>query len=162
MYHLYNVHSYICIYSKRSSDLYLSIQDCSPNSDLNDPGRELKCIFPKIPAEYLDDIINGSLELTYSLVAASVPGLDNLHLMLQFVFVFVDDPVITPFNGTISYHPGSSMSISVTVSVYSYVRTYVYNVAMCIVYPIFRGQILMWLKTVNCKLKLVIDCVVIS
>ena len=100
----------------------LSIQDCSPNSDLTDPGRQLRCIFPKIPAEYLDDIINGSLELAYSLVAASVPGLDNLHLMSQLVFEFVDDPVITPFNGTISYQPGSSMTISITVSVYGYVH----------------------------------------
>ena len=70
----------------------------------------------------MDDIINGSLELAYSLVAASVPGLDNLHLMSQFVFVFVDDPVITPFNGTISYQPGSSMTISITVSVYRYIH----------------------------------------
>ena len=101
----------------------LSIQDCSPNSDLNDPGRELKCIFPKIPAEYLDDIINGSLELTYSLVAASVPGLDNLHLMSQFVFAFVDDPVLTPFNETISYQPGSSMTISINVSIYAYIHS---------------------------------------
>ena len=75
-------------------------------------------MFPKIRTEYLDGIINGSLELAYSLVAASVPGLDNLHLMSQFVFVFVDDPVITPFNGAISYQPGSSMTISFTVSVH--------------------------------------------
>ena len=95
------------------------MQDCSPNLVLTDPGRELKCIFPKIPTEYLDDIINGSLELAYSLIAASVPGLDNLHLMSQFVFDFVDDPVITPFNGTLSYQPGSSMTISITVSVYA-------------------------------------------
>ena len=74
-------------------------------------------MFPKIRTEYLDDIINGSLELAYSLVAASVPGLDNLHLMSQLVFVFVDDPVIIPFNGAISYQPGSSMTISITVSV---------------------------------------------
>ena len=50
-------------------------------------------------------------------MAASVPGLENLHLMSQFVFVFVDDPVITPFNGTLSYQPGSSMTISIIVSV---------------------------------------------
>ena len=112
-----NCFTYV-MYKECSNDLYnyLSIQDCSPNSDLTDLGRELKCIFPKIPAEDLDDIINGSLELTYSLVAASVPGLDNLHLMSQFVFDFVDDPVITPLKETISYQPGSSVTISITVS----------------------------------------------
>ena len=71
-------------------------------------------------------------------MAASVPGLENLHLMSQFVFVFIDDPVITPFNGTLSYQPGSSMTISIIVSVYLYhVHMYVnslYNVAMCVVY----------------------------
>ena len=113
------------MYRKWSNDFYgLSIQGCSPNSDLTDPGRELKCIFPKISMEYLDDITNGFLELSYSLVAASVPGLDNLHLMSQFVFVFVDDPVITPFNGTISYQPRSSMTILITVSVYAYARVH--------------------------------------
>ena len=108
------------MFSKCSIDFYnygLPIQDCSPNFDLTDPGRELKCVFPKIPAEDLDDIIIGSLELTYSLVAASVPGLNNLHLMPQFVFDFVDDPVITPYDRLISYQPGSSMTISITVSV---------------------------------------------
>ena len=104
------------MYKEYSIDLYnyLSIQDCSPNPDLTDPGEELKCTFPKIPMEYLNDITNGFLELAYSLVAASVPGLDNLHLMSQFVFA--DDPVITPFNETLSYQPGSSISISITVS----------------------------------------------
>ena len=78
--------------------------------------RELKCGFPVIPSDLLDDIINGSLELTYSLVAASVPGLDNLHLMSQFVFEFVDDPVITPFNETLSYQVGFNTPIMITVS----------------------------------------------
>ena len=79
----------------------------------------------------MDDIrYPGMLELRYSLVAASVPGLDNLHLMPQFVFDFVvDDPVITPFNGTISYQPGSSMIISITVSV-KIMHTYVYIICV--------------------------------
>ena len=64
----------------------------------------------------MDDIINGTLELRYSLVAASVPGLDNLHLMSQFVIKFVDDPVITAFNETISYQPGFNEAIVIIVS----------------------------------------------
>ena len=74
-------------------------------------------------SDLLDDLINGTLELRYSLVAASIPGLENLHEMSQFVFMFVDDPVITPFNETMSYQPGSSMTISIIVSVYLYVHT---------------------------------------
>ena len=87
-------------------------QDCTAaQSD-----RELTCTFPSIPPDLLDDIINGTLELRYSLVAASVPGLNNLHLMSQFVIEFVDDPVITPFNETISYQPGSNEAIVIIVS----------------------------------------------
>ena len=63
--------------------------------------------------------MNGSLELTYSLVAASVPGLDNLHLMSQLQFVFVADPVITPFNET---QVGSNGIIIINVSVCTYVN----------------------------------------
>ena len=77
------------------------------------------CIFPEIPPDLLDDIINGNLELRYSLVAASVPGLDNLHLMSQFSIEFVDDPVITPFNETVSYQPGSNDLIMIDVSIYT-------------------------------------------
>ena len=121
-----------CSYKDCSSDLCnygLSMQDCSPNSDLTEPGRELRCIFPKIPTEFLDDITNGSLELAYSLVATS----NNLHLMSQLnvTFVFVDDPVITPFNTTLSYQPGSNMTITITVSIYMCVCTFLnslYNV----------------------------------
>ena len=101
------------------------MQNCTANPDLTDPGRELRCIFPAIPSDYLDDIINGTLGLAYSLVAASVPGLDNLHLMSQFVIEFVDDPVITPFNEAISYQPGSSITISITVSIYAYIYAYI-------------------------------------
>ena len=93
----------------------LSIQICTADPD--DPIRQLRCIFPTIPSDLLDDIIHGTLELRYSLVAASVPGLANLHEMSRFEFKFVDDPVITPFNGALSYQPGSSMTISITVSV---------------------------------------------
>ena len=64
----------------------------------------------------MDDIINGTLELRYSLVAASAPGLDNLHLMSQFVIEFVADPVIIPFNETISYQPGFNEAIVIIVS----------------------------------------------
>ena len=78
----------------------------------------MSCTFPAIPSDLLDDIINGTLELRYSLVAASVPGLDNLHLMSQFVIEFVDDPVITPFNETLSYQPGSNAAIVIAVRNY--------------------------------------------
>ena len=93
----------------------LSIQNCTADPD--DLDRQLRCIFPKIRSDLLDDIINETLELRYSLVAASVPGLDNLHEMSRFEFKFVDDPVITPFNEPLSYQPGSSMTVSITVSV---------------------------------------------
>ena len=81
-------------------------------------GRESSCMFPGIPTDLLDDVMNGSLTLTYSLVAASVPGLDNLHLMSQFVIDFVDDPVIIPFiNGTVLYQIGSNVPITISVSI---------------------------------------------
>ena len=73
------------------------------------------CTFPAIPSDLLDDVMNGSLELRYSLVAASVPGLDNLHLMSQLQFVFVADPVITSFNEM--YQVGSNGIIIINVSV---------------------------------------------
>ena len=94
----------------------LSIQNCTADSD--DPDRQLSCMFPTIPPYLLDGIMHGTLELRYSLVAASVPVLINLHLMSQFEFKFVDDPLITPFNGVLSYQPGSSMTISIAVSVH--------------------------------------------
>ena len=87
-------------------------QDCIAESD-----RELSCTFPAIPSDLLDDIINGTLQLRYSLVAASVPDLDNLHLLSQFIIEFVDDPVITPFNETLSYQPGSNAAIMIVVSI---------------------------------------------
>ena len=81
--------------------------------------RELSCVFPAIPSDLLDEIRNETLELTYSLVAASVPGLANLHEMSQFVFVFVDDPVITPFNETVSFNQvGTNAAITISVSIY--------------------------------------------
>ena len=83
--------------------------------------RQLSCVFPAIPSDLLDRIINETLELTYSLVAASVPGLDNLHERSQFVFAFVDDPVITPFNETISFNQvGTNGAITISVSIYNY------------------------------------------
>ena len=69
----------------------------------------------------MDDIINRTLELRYSLVAASVPGLDNLHLMPQFAFQFVSNPVVFKFNETVSYEPGSGIPLIVYVSAYVYV-----------------------------------------
>ena len=104
--------------------MVLSIQNCTADPD--DPDRQLECLFPAIRSDLLDDVINGTLELRYSLVAASVPGLTNLHEISRFKFNFVNDPVITPFNGTISYQPGSSMTISITVSVHICI-----NVAWC-------------------------------
>ena len=75
----------------------------------------MSCTFPVIPLEFLDGVMNKTLQLTYSLVAASVPGLDNLHLMSQFVIEFVNDPVITPFNIS-SYQVGSNAAITIPVS----------------------------------------------
>ena len=86
-------------------------QDCTAESD-----RELSCIFPKIPPDLLDDILNGTLELRYSLVAASVLDLDNLYLMSQFSIEFVDDPVINCFTEPISYQAGSNALITIAVS----------------------------------------------
>ena len=76
----------------------------------------MSCIFPAIPLNLLDGVINETLQLTYSLVAASVPGLDNLHLMSQFVIEFVDDPVIIPFNIS-GYQVGSNAAIRIPVSI---------------------------------------------
>ena len=73
----------------------------------------MSCTFPAIPANLLR---NETLHLTYSLVAASVPGLDNLHLMSQFVIEFVDDPVITPFHIS-GYQVGSNAAITIPVSI---------------------------------------------
>ena len=91
--------------------------------------RELSCVFPALPSDLLDDAINGALQVAYSLVAASVPGLDNLHLMSQFVIVFVDDPVVTPFNETISFDQvGSNAAITISVGICSsYVCVYSYT-----------------------------------
>ena len=58
--------------------------------------------------------MNGTLQLTYSLVAASVPGLDNLHLMSQFAIGFVDDPVIHPWTQAILFQPNTNITISVS------------------------------------------------
>ena len=89
--------------------------------------RELSCVFPALPFDLLDDVINGTLQLTYSLVAASVPGLDNLHLISQFVIEFVNDPVITPYNGTISFDQvGSNAAITISVGIcINYVCIYI-------------------------------------
>ena len=65
----------------------------------------------------MDDIINGTLQLRYSLVAASVLGLDNLHLMSQFEIEFVDDPVINCFDEPLNYQAGSNAPIMITVSI---------------------------------------------
>ena len=87
----------------------------------------MSCSFPAIPPDLLDDIIiYGTLELRYSLVAASVPGLSNLHLMPQFEIEFVYDPVITPFTETLSYLPGSNEAIVILVSTYISSISYMY------------------------------------
>ena len=72
----------------------------------------------------MDDILNRTLELRYSLVAASVPGLDNLHLMAQFKFQLVNNPVIFILNEIISYEPGSGVPLIIHVSAYTYVCCY--------------------------------------
>ena len=100
-------------------------QDCTAESDI-----ELSCTFPAIPPDLLDDILNGTLELRYSLVAASVPGLNNLHLMSQFVIEFVDNPVITPFTEPVNYQAGSNAPIMITVSIC--VRYVLVYVCMCV------------------------------
>ena len=84
-------------------------QNCTAESDT-----ELSCAFPAILPELLDGLMNGTLQLTTSLVAASVPGLDNLHLMSQFVIEFADDPVITPLTQAIPFQPNTTIMISVS------------------------------------------------
>ena len=101
------------------------LQNCTAESD-----RELSCIFPAIPPNLLADIRNGTLNLTYSLVAASVPGLDNLHLMSQFVFEFVGDPVVTPFNKPLFYQAGSNAVITISVSKL-YIHVCSHSVNLC-------------------------------
>ena len=80
----------------------------------------------------MDDIINGTLELRYSLVAASVPGLDNLHLMSQFVIDFVDDPVINYFTEPVNYTAGSNAAIMITVSICICASVHMYVCMHCI------------------------------
>ena len=99
------------------------LQDCTAESE-----RELCCVFPEIPDDEVDDIINGTLELRYSLVAASVPDLANLHLMPQFSIEFVEDPVVFNLNDTMVYERGSNTPITIHVSVY--VRVFV-RALMC-------------------------------
>ena len=80
----------------------------------------MSCTFPKIPTDLLDDIISEELILTYSLVAASVPGLDNLHLMSQFMIEFAEDPKIFRFvNETVRYRMGSNVPIEIFVSTHN-------------------------------------------
>jgi len=87
------------------------LQNCTAESD-----RELSCIFPAILPNLLDDIRNGTLNFTYSLVFAGVPGLDNLNLMSQFVFGFVDDLVVNPFSKALFYQAGSNAVNIISVS----------------------------------------------
>ena len=79
-------------------------------------GRALSCIFPAIPPDLVNGTINGTLRLTYGLVAASVPGLSDLHLMSQLQLDLVPDPNITSFNN-ISYRAGSNAVIIINVSI---------------------------------------------
>ena len=72
-------------------------------------------MFPALSDKDIDDIVGGTLELRYSLIAASIPGLDNPHLMPQFSIEFVNDPVIFNLNETISYEPGSGMPLIIYV-----------------------------------------------
>ena len=76
----------------------------------------MSCTFPTIPTEEVDDIINGMLQLNYSLVAANVPDLDNLHLMSQFVIDLVDDPMVFNLSEIVSYEAGSNRPITIHVS----------------------------------------------
>jgi len=58
------------------------------------------------------------VNLTYSLVAASVPDLDDLHLQDTLQFTIEDDPVIIMFNsGILNYQAGSNEAILISVSV---------------------------------------------
>ena len=61
---------------------------------------------------------DGSLNLTYSLVAASVSGLADLHLQDALEFTIVDDPVINMFDhGILNYQKGKNLVITISVSV---------------------------------------------
>ena len=65
--------------------------------------------------------MNGTLQLRYSLVAASVPGLDNLHLIPQFVIDLVDDPMVFNLSEIVSYEAGTNRPITIHVSMFMYV-----------------------------------------
>ncbi|XP_065900650.1 plexin-A2-like isoform X2 [Dysidea avara] len=90
--------------------------DCISDSE-ND--RTLSCPVPTIPTDINYTAIragldNGTLALAYSLVAASVPGLADLHLENALQFTLVDDPEINMFVDVLNYQAGSNEPITIT------------------------------------------------
>jgi len=62
-----------------------------------------------------DGLDSRRLILTYSLVAASVPGLSDLQNELQFTIV--DNPLINTFeDGVLGYQTRSNEAVLITVS----------------------------------------------
>ena len=59
---------------------------------------------------------NGVLILHYSLVAASVPGLTNLHMRPSLQLEIVDDPEFNRFSSIVTYQPGSNKTLMISVS----------------------------------------------
>ena len=57
---------------------------------------------------------NGTLRLKYSLIAASVPDLSDLHNINALQFTFVADPMIDKFVDVLNYQAGP-ITISVSV-----------------------------------------------
>jgi len=64
-------------------------------------------------------LASGVMILAYSLVAASVPGLADLHLQNALHFMIVDDPVIIE-DVVLNYQTGSNTAITILVRVYVY------------------------------------------
>ena len=90
------------------------IKNCTSNSE---DGRTLNCPIPAINSDLRDELDNGTLSLNYSLIAASVPELSDLHIFNALQFTFVEDPMIYNFTDVLNYRAGSNMAITISVSV---------------------------------------------
>ena len=89
-------------------------KNCTSNSE---DGRTLNCPIPAINSDLRAELDNGTLSLNYSLIAASVPELSDLHIFNALQFTFVEDPTIDNFTNVLNYQAGSNEAITISVSV---------------------------------------------
>ncbi|XP_065902814.1 plexin-B-like isoform X2 [Dysidea avara] len=82
----------------------------------------LYCSFPIISSDLISGVENGVLILHYSLVAASVPGLTNLHMRPSLQLEIVDDPEFNRFSSIVTYQPGSNKTLMISGSRIDVVR----------------------------------------